>query len=475
VSNAFPGALTPPATRAGPFVFAGTHTPHSPDSGALVTGQSGLGGEPARRFASLKRNNLYVDILREGIVAQTLQVISNLERSLLAAGSQLARLVHLRIFVHDLVDELFVMQTLRAILGDALPSGGLVAARNAGSDPAIRVHVDAIALADDAPWSIEHVRLADDAALTAPFPTATRAGPYIVTSNLPGTTRDGRVVAAASDLAREERDLVASLGDLPLSQRAFILQQAAMWGHARRVLAELGSALDQVVHHLAWLGVSMQALGNGSVTRLVSPPGRPKGEQDPERVSAKGMSMSPLVDAYCLTAFPVAGMRVPGSLVEGRYIALDPSQGIAKTVRMPRNALSHSYFSAIQAGPLVFAAGEVPIDLARGRLVAEGSSFEGRSGIEFGLVHADRRALVEAAYVYQCIGESLAAYGLAYEDMTQQLLYLCDARDYGTMLAVHAAVSGRARMPTTSTVPIVGASPYLDNRLEIEFFAVTPP
>lgn len=449
----WPGAVTPPVARAGPFVFAGTHTPVDRDAGVLVTSSEHLHGVLASRFRELKRGNLYVDLLRDAIVAQTLVALDNLEASLEAAGSGLGRLVWLRVFVADAVDELFVLQTLGAVLGARLPAGSLVVARNDGSDPAVRVHVDALALTRASSWSIEHVVLPDVAQLTAPFPTATRAGPYVVTSDLPGAAADGSPARTVQDLAREERALVESLGWTPSSQRAFIVQQAAMWGHARRALDALGSGLEHVVHHLAWLRIGMRALGNGSVTRLVSP----------------------LVDAYCLTCFPVAGLRDAGSLVEGRYIALDPSQGVSKDVLMPRNGLSNSYYTAIAAGPLVLAAGEVPIDLDDGTLVRTGAALAGRHAIETGLVQRDRHALVEAAYVYRCIGESLAAYGLGYEDIAQQLVYPTDARDWGTILAAHASVTGGAPLPVTSVVPIIGASPFADNRLEIEFFAVRDP
>lgn len=449
-SGDFPGAPTPSWRRAGAFVFLGTHTPHRPEDGALVRTESDLPSREAGIARGLKRGNLYVDVLRGPIVAQTAMTIANLAGSLAAAGSGLDRVIHLRLFIHDRVDELFVLQTVLALFDGKPPSGEIVVARNAGSDPAIGVHADALAFATDSPDQIERVVVPGREALTWPFPTFTRAGPYIFTSCFGGRTLDGaRAVADAGELDAPERALIASFGALPNSQRPFILQQAAMWGHARRLFAELGADLEHVFYHLAWLRISMRQLGNGSVTRLVSP----------------------LVREYCLTCFPVAGLRDPAGLIEGRYVALAPGAGLAKSVKVPIHGISNSYFGAIQAGDLLVAAGEVPIDTRRQVIVARAAENPARRGAEFGLVHRDRRMSVEADYVYGLIGDTLKAYGLGYGDLQHQSLYLCDAAEHPAALAALALRSPARDWPATSAVPIEGASPFADTRLEVEFMA----
>lgn len=446
----FPGATTPPWRRGGSFVFLGTHTPHRQDTGLLVTRTQDLPGELDKKI--VRRGNLYVDVLRDSIVAQTTQMIANISASLEAGGSGLDRIVHLRVFVRDMIDELFVVQTLQSAFGGVLPSAEIVQASGANVAAEIMVHADAVAITNDAAYRIEH-RIVDElGALTHPFPTATQAGPYIFTSSFPGTTQGGAIPASLDDLGEPERAIVRELGWLPASHRSFVLQQAAMWGHARLALDSFKAPLDSVFHHLAWLRIDMRRLGNGSITRLVAP----------------------LVKQYCLTCFPIAGLRRPDALIEGRFTALDPRFGIAKTVSVPIHGISNSYYGAMRAGELFVAAGEVPIDTARQKIIMRASDYPGRAGLEFGMIHRDRRIDVEAAYVFELHAETLKAYAIDLAHVAHQTFYLCNVADRAAVLAAEMRHLGGAAPPATAVVPIEGASPFQDTRLEVELMTAVP-
>lgn len=443
---AFEGSLTPRGIRRGSFVTTGTHTPHR-DDGVLVRGATDLDGTLAASFRDLRKGNLYVDILRDAVVSQTLQAAWNLRATLEEFGSGLGQVVHLRVFVADMVDEAFVLQTLQGVFG-RLPSGQIVRAVGANCDTAIRVYLDALAVPFGSGLTPLHVDVAPVAALVEPFASVTQVGPYLFTSCFPGFVQPGEP-ARYDALDEPARRLLADLPWCSASQRPFLAQQAAMWSHARRVLQAWDAPLESVVHHFAWLGVDMRQLGNGSVTRMVSP----------------------LVKEYCLTCFPVAGMRQPGCLIDGKYIALDPASRVTKDVRLPRSILSNSYFNAIGAGELVFTAGEVPIDLQRGALVTQGADHPRRPGLDFGLLQANRDIVAQAAWVYDQLTESLGVYGLAWADVVHQTMYLCDAADHPALLNALQASAGSRLVPPTSIAPITGASPFPRNRLEVEVIA----
>lgn len=448
--NILPGGRAPLARAGGPLVAIGTQTPHRPDSGLLVARRCDLQPMEAALASELGGRTLYTSASTERILAQTLQCLANLSAALETVGTDRSRVVLLRVFLREAHDRPVVARAIRAWFGEALPAGEIVIARNAGSSPSLLVHLDALAAPAGAAWPLRRGTVAGLVALSEPFPSYLAFGPYVFTSALPGAMDGtGRLPGAAADLAAPERAVLAELGDIPAGVLPFVLQQAAMWALGRQVLAEAGTMLDRVFHHLAWLGVSMRELANGSITRLVSP----------------------LVRGYGLTCFPVFGFHRPGSLIEGRFAALLSGQGLEKVERVPLHGISQSYVGAIEVGGLVFGAGEVPIDTAARRLVTRPGDDPIRPGAAFGLLAAQAEAAVQAAYVYGLIGETLAAHSLGPADVLQQTLYLADVADQCVVEGAAQAFFGAKGLPPTAVAPILGASPFPETRLEIEFIA----
>lgn len=444
------GARAPLWRAGGPIVATGALTPHQLETGRLVGTRADLASAAAAMAAECAGRTLYNAVATERVVAQALQCLANLGTVLRAAGSDPARVVLLRVFLRDPHDRPIVARVIRTWFGDAVPAGEIVVARNAGCDPAQLLHLDALAAPIASPWKPRSGSVAEIATLTEPFPAQLTYGPYVFTSGLPGALdATGRLPSTEADLPAPERALLREIGEVPAGVLPFLLQQGAMWALGRQVLAAAGTTPDRVFHHLAWLGVSMRELANGSITRRVTP----------------------LVGIYALTCFPVFGFHRPGGLIEGRFAALLPDQGVQKTARVPLHGISESYVGAIEVGPLVFGAGEVPVDTAARRVVTQPGDDALHPGAAFGLVAPQAAAAVQAAYIYGLIGETLAAHGLGPADVLQQTLYLADVTDQGVVEVAARAFFGAAGPPPTAIAPILGASPFPQTRIEIEFIA----
>lgn len=425
--------------RAGDLVFLGTHTPHRAD-GKLVQSCRDLVGHAAMQAAAIPRS-VFVDICTDRIVAQTLQVMANIEDTLHECGGALRQLVHLRIFLADLIDETFAIRALKEALPGGFPSAELIAAINSGSDPDIVIHADAVALALDSAWSLEHIYVPRYSELSAPFPSYTRAGPFVVTSALSPVECDPEVSA-------EVTKMVGAFGRLDDRAAHFVSQQAKIWASAIRILENAGLRAPDVVHHLAWSQVPMRALANGSITRQVR-------EVSPE---------------YALTCFPVSGLRRQGAMLEGRFIAIDPKFGATKRPDREWHGLSDSYMAAIAAAGYLFTAGEVPIDLANRLCVTNSVQDPSRRTSESGIVYADRTAGVQASYIYGLLRRTLDGHGVSQSAIVHQTLYLVNVADQPAVDLAWWTEFG-FRPPPTTVVPIVGASPSPQTRLEIELTA----
>ena len=112
-------------------------------------------------------------------------------------------------------------------------------------------------------------------------------------------------------------------------------------------------------------------------------------------------------------------------------------------------AAAGPYSQAIRAGDFVFAAGQVALDPATGRLV------------EGGIEAQTRQALTNLSAVFQAAGTSLA-------NVTKTTVFLADIGDFKAMNGVYAEFFPAAP-PARSTVQVVLP---LGARIEIEAVAI---
>jgi 2-iminobutanoate/2-iminopropanoate deaminase len=92
------------------------------------------------------------------------------------------------------------------------------------------------------------------------------------------------------------------------------------------------------------------------------------------------------------------------------------------------------YSQAVSAAGLLFTSGQIPLDPARGELVAGG--FE-----------------AQARQVLENLRQVLAAAGCSFQDVLKSTVYLTDLADFPTLNALYAEAMG-AHRPARSTVQV---------------------
>lgn len=435
----------PAARRAGEFVFVGGQTPHDRKSGKLILQTQDLPPDVALKVRSPL---LFTEIVAGKFRAQTRQVFENLKATLEEAGSSIEHIAHLRIFLLDIADEGTVLALAQEFFGANLPSGEVIEARNAGSHSDILIHVDCIAVAVEA-GKPEHVLIKGLEKLSQPFPTVTKAGCLLFSSQVPGADPEsGAVLIQVPELSARGRTLLGSIAErASLKHLPFFVQQAAMWDHLLTMLERSGIDARSTLYHMNWMRRPMKVFSDGSVTRNIL-----------ERTGE-----------YLLTCFPTSGLRNPGAELEGRIIAVLP--GHEKDVRVPIHGVSNSYFGMIKVGPYLFAAGEVPIDTVNWKLISHAHDLDAPFNmLGFGKPYDVPAIQVQTRYIYQLYEKTLASYGAEMAHAVHQTAYMSDVSDGPALEAIISAEFNGAAPPTT-IVPILGASPFSETRLELEMIA----
>jgi len=313
------------------------------------------------------------------------------------------------------------------------------------------VHADFVAVADDSKLVPRNVSLPALNALTAPYPLATRAGPYVFTTPIAGVdVRSGVPLRRIAELPVEEQ----ALADPPysvLGEEAAV-QQVVAFRHIEAVLRAQGSSLAWQVRQNGWMQLPMRDFGPASRMRARLFAGR----------------------AAALTSVQVRGIRNPGALFEYGVFAVVPGADDDAPVReLPSHAhgMADYYVGAVRAGAYVLTAGEVPVDVARpGPIRGFGDLEAALRALAASRVDACGPVLAQATYVYAKLADALRSVGADMQDVVHQTVYVTDARDCAAIERVATLYFG-ADLPATTVVPIVGTSPYAESRLEIELVA----
>lgn len=451
------GGSTSQGTRVGDWLFLGSQTPHDPASGELVTRIEAVPDELRRR---VETGMVIADVPERRIRAQTWRCLRNLQLLLEASGSSLEHLVHLRLFLRDMRDATSAIQVLRAMVRD-LPSTSVVGATGEGVDERIDVQVDAVALAADGATERVNLHLPELEALTAPFPAATRAGQLLFTTPVAGVgPRSGALVTRIADLEPDDRALAGEVAT-PRDE-SLVAQHLALWRNVRRILDSQGVPFENVLHQNGWLRISMRDFV--PVARVRS------------RLFGSGPGRT------AATSFPVSGTRRDDAAFEYSVIAVIPSSAPStlhpapwtKQIKAPSHGVGPYYLAAVQAGPFVLTAGEVPINAAVPKHVDTAADLDLDDELrllQYGRAHRERPIMAQAHYVYRLLFEALEAYGCGPRDVVHQTVYMVDAADFPALERI-ATLSFGPRLPPTTLVPILGTSPFAEARLEIEFVLV---
>ncbi len=438
-------------TKGGPFLFFGSQTPHDPETGTLATGFADLPGEAKRNLATGMQ---FMDVTEERILAQAWRIYTNLEEMLAGHGATLDHVVRQRFFLRDLRDQTSLEKVIQRFNPTERPATTIVEATNRGVNDEISVQADFVAIDGAAGIRRVAVSVPDLDHLTAPYPLATRAGQFLFTSSMAGVNADtGRLAQRFDELTAEERELLEPPYSAP--EETVAAQHIMAFRQIRRILESQGAPLGSHVHQNCWLRVPMQEWGQVSKVR---------------RKLFQGLqNMAPS------TALPVSGVFRRDASFEVEIIALVPSDDptqYRKEVRLEAHPLTGFYLSAVNAGPFVLTAGEVAIDTSVPRLVNGFDQIEGAGrGLPFGRIHEDKPIMAESWCVYSKLKDYVEASGATMGDVVHQSVFMVHPAEFPALERIAALFFG-AKLPPTTLVPVLGATPYREATLEIEVVAV---
>jgi enamine deaminase RidA (YjgF/YER057c/UK114 family) len=317
------------------------------------------------------------------------------------------------------------------------------------------VQADFVVIDGETEMRRENISIADLDHLTAPYPLATRAGQFIFTTPLAGVDPKTNLLARSfDDLTAEELELLEPPYSRPEEMSA--AQHVMVFRHIRRILESQGAPLGSHIHQNCWLRIPMQEWGPSAKVR--------------RQLFQGAENMAPS------TALPVSGVYRRDACFEVEVIALVPSDepgAYRKEVRIDPHPLTGFYLSAVNAGPLVLTAGEVAIDTSVPRFLNRFDQLddEGRS-LPYGRIHEEKPIMVESWHVYSRLKEYVEASGASMDDVVHQAVYMVNPDEYPALERIAALFYG-SRLPPTTVVPVLGATPYRQATLEIEVVAVT--
>ena len=448
------GELQAFASSGTDLVFTCGMTGHDANTGRIVRDLSEL-PEALRRH--IPAGMVIADIPEARIRAQTLVALDHARRALEEAGSALSQLVTLRLFLRDMRDSTAAASTVKAVLGAGAPATTIIEATGPGVDPELDVVLDAVGARSGGRFAPRHVWVPGMEKLTGGFPAATVFGPYVFTTPVSGADPQTGRIATTRDALNEDERAFLDADYFDSRQEALAVEQVLMWRNVRRILAATGVPFENILHQNNWLTVSMQHYV--PVTRVRA------------RLFGLGEART------AATSLPVSALRTPGAAFECSVtgiVAGHESAGFRKEIRMDSHGVGPYYVGAVKAGPCVFAAGEVPVRAAAGKipeLVARAADLHGDlRHLNFGRIHAEYPLMAQANCVYELIGEALARYGCTMKDVLHQTVYLVEPAHFPAlerMATLHYGV----RLPPTTLVPIRGASPFAATLLEIEVTA----
>ena len=311
--------------------------------------------------------------------------------------------------------------------------------------------MDGIAISPDSGVVRRIVHFPELASFTSPFAVATRAGQLLFTSCIAGVNpATGELVSKLSDLSPDDRNRASSIDPLTPYVEPFVAQHFAMWHCLRLILAVENMSEASIFYYKTWLRRSMRDVSHAYLTDIFA---RLAGTE------------------FCFTRFPVAALRIPGALVEGRFVALSSEGAARKIVKVPPHGISSFYVGTVQIGNIVMTAGEVPIDTEAQRVITHATELPGEMRrLQLGRVHKELPIMAQADYIYGLLEKALATHGAGLDDVVHQSVYMVDVAEYPALERI-AALRFGSRLPATSCIPIVGASPFIDTRLEVEVTA----
>ncbi|MGH8872640.1 MAG: Rid family hydrolase [Acidimicrobiia bacterium] len=434
------------AGEAGPLIFTGAMTPHDPRTGTIPqsTGQVDPGVE------ELRSGYMFLDVPWDRTFAQAWQAYSNLSSILAEAGADTTRIVRQRVFVSDLRDVPAIERVMDHFLDRASVATTVVQISDMGVDPEIVLQLEVVAAKPGAgrPRPISDPVI--DGALNG-YPAAVEVGDFVFLSAVPGINPDtGLVPSSVTELGAD-----AGLFDLSPyrspRQHAILAQTWFTFSNMQRICQAVNADLGRILKVTGWLDFPMRDF---DPTRPV----RQHFFNTPEhKVASTGLWVGPTTTPDALLAYDAVCLTGESQ----KQVLLDPSLIVSY------------YVGATAGGGLVFTCGEVPIDEEIPTPITRASQLrDDRRLAGFGRLEALTGIEAQTSYVYDKLQKYLETYGSSLDKVVYQMVYLRDMRLHSPLEIVARSIFG-ARMPATTTVPILETSPF-SSMVDLEIEVVAP-
>ncbi|MCC7107101.1 MAG: RidA family protein [Chloroflexi bacterium] len=443
----------PIGTKVGQLIFLGAQTGVDPQTGRLVRRFADLGSDGKNLSTGLP----HLDGHEGPTLSQTWQIYANIRRVLEANGSSLDQVLRQRVFFQDIR----FVGSFERLLPDVFPAGPpattILQYPRAGTNLAVALQIEVVALAGGGPLEKTVVRLPELEAIAAPYPQATRAGQFLfLTPTMGLDPRTGRTVDRYQELGDAGRQFATGRPFSDGRDQPHVAQTAQAFANMRTVLESQGASINDLVKQYIYMRGDMRDVTALTAARRAAWPDR---ENAPPNTTLQVGDLGPTPDV--LVQLEVTGL-VPG----GEYRK--------EVVRAPGGMEPYGHYAQVaMAGPLVFAAGEVAYDHKQQERIVEALTDLPNLASELarGRLHAEKPIVAQAWCIYGTHREILESVGSSMQAVASQDLYFREMDDLHALERVSLAFFGD-RLPPTTVMPILDISPHKQMLVEIDLTAV---
>jgi enamine deaminase RidA (YjgF/YER057c/UK114 family) len=320
-----------------------------------------------------------------------------------------------------------------------------------GVHPDYLIQVEIVALVPEATGlKVERIDVPELAAVTRPYPQATRVGQLVFFSAVRGINpRTGRVGRTFEELDSDTRKLLAT-GRYHTDSAEESLKVQTSFAHLnmKAVLESAGGAISDIVNLR-----QIAAVGPKDTGRI-----------HPLRVHYMTTTKA---ESPCRTSFYVPSLGVEDGLAlmyDG--VALLPGEWKKRGEVRAEFEMSHLPMTQ-RAGPFVFTTGYIAMD-KRTHTPLQSFPQIDDAGRLFGLTRLDDQEpiLAEAWHIYRVVAELLKQAGSDMSQVVHQYVLLRDVAHYACIERV-ANVMYKGRLPATTIVGTVNIGAYPGLLLEV--------
>lgn len=447
-----PRAHYPLGTRVGQFIFLGAQVGWDPERGRLVRSLRDMEADGLNLSTGLP----HLDGHEGPTLAQTWQIYANIRRILEANDSGLDQVLRQRVFFQDIRTVGSFERLLRDVFPGGPPATTIVQYPRAGTNPAVALQVEVVALARG-PLHKSVVDLPELQAITAPYPQATRAGQLMFLTPMMGLDpRTGRIVDRYEALGEAGRQFATERPFSDGRDQPHTAQTAQAFANMRTVLESQGATINDLVKQHIYMRGDMRDVTALTAARRAA---WPRQQDAPPNTTVQVADLGP----------------TPDVLVQLEATALVPvGEWRKEPVVHPDGMRPYGHYAQVAAaGPFLFMAGEVAYDHRQDERIIEAlTDLPDLAGeLMRSRLHAEKPILAQAWCIYSTHRRILGSQGIAMDAIAFQDLYLREMDDLHALERVGLAFFGD-RLPPTTVIPILDISPHQEMLVEIDLTAV---